>query len=83
MKYQDFWGILSEIDGRACVIEPENPSLSCNYRRIIIGEYMYMYITYIGYSTVQRKVQNIHMYLCVYTQISSGTMLVCTDNHNM
>ena len=37
-RYQLFWDELDQLDSRAWVLEPENPSPSCNHRRIVIGE---------------------------------------------
>lgn len=36
--HQQFWDVMDELDRKTWVLEPENPTPACNYRRIVIGK---------------------------------------------
>lgn len=36
-KFQRLWDELDEVDQECWVLEPENPSKACSYRRIVLG----------------------------------------------
>lgn len=43
--YQEFWDVVSELDIKTWILEPENPSYSCVYRRIVIGNNVSIHVT--------------------------------------
>jgi len=36
-QWQAFWDVVDEIDGNACVLEPEKPTHAATYRRLALG----------------------------------------------
>ena len=38
-QWQTFWDIVDEVDGSACVLEPEKPTRAATYRRLALGLY--------------------------------------------
>ncbi len=37
-QFEALWDVLDEVDSKCWVLEPENPTRVCTYRRVVIGE---------------------------------------------
>jgi E3 ubiquitin-protein ligase FANCL len=43
--HQRFWDVMDELDRETWVLEPEQPSRQCNFRRIVLGSNMSLYLS--------------------------------------